>query len=55
MKVCNIKEIYDNGEFISIITISETVIHLPVNEKHSITLVTDNRNNVDALIEFKEG
>ena len=55
MKICNIKEIYDNGEFVSIITISETAIHLPASEKHSITLVVDDRNNVDAFIEFKEG
>lgn len=38
MKIHNVKEIFDNGEFVTIVTESGTSIHLPMNSKHSITI-----------------
>jgi hypothetical protein len=55
MKVGKVQEICDCGEFVSIITITGTIIHLPSNEKHSITLTVDSENDVDVKVDFNEG
>jgi len=39
MKICNVIEIYDGGEFVTIVTTSGTVIHLPARTEHSITIL----------------
>ena len=39
MKIMNVIEIFDNGEFVSIVTSTGTAIHLPMNHKHSITIL----------------
>ena len=38
MKVFNIIEIFDNGEFITIVTETGSTIHLPMEGVHSITV-----------------
>ncbi|MCK5641799.1 MAG: hypothetical protein KAJ19_13435 [Gammaproteobacteria bacterium] len=38
MKIHNVVEIHDNGEFITIITKSGSSIHLPPDSEHSITI-----------------
>ena len=37
MKISNIKEIYDNGEFVTIIT-ENSAIHLPMDGIHHLTI-----------------
>ena len=39
MKIYNVLEIFDNGEFVTIITTSGSAIHLPMNCEHSITIL----------------
>ena len=38
MKICNVVSIHDNGEFVSIVTKTGTVIHLPRGWEHSIVV-----------------
>lgn len=37
MKIHNVVEIFDNGEFVSIVTRTDSAVHLPTGQKHSIT------------------
>ena len=38
MKIYNVVSIYDNDEFVSIVTKTQTVIHLPMNAQHTIVI-----------------
>lgn len=38
MKINGIASIYDNGEFVTLVTSSGTAIHLPIGLEHSITI-----------------
>ena len=38
MKISNVVEIFDNDEFITLVTKSGSSIHLPINSQHSITI-----------------
>ena len=42
MKIFNVTQIYDNGEFVTVVTSTETAIHLPSDDKHSITVTQTN-------------
>lgn len=47
MKIFNVVEIFDNGEFVTIVTQTGSAVHLPMESKHSITIHTkDNTTNV---------
>jgi len=41
MKIIGVTRIYDNGEFVTIETISGSVVHLPRQSSHSITIIPD--------------
>jgi len=49
MKIHNVIEIYDNGEFITIVTDNGN-IHLPMEGKHSITVQPMNNPSDDYTI-----
>jgi len=38
MKIHNVVEIFDNGEFVTVVTDTGTAIHLPEKSEHSITI-----------------
>jgi len=40
MRLNNVIEISDNGEFVTIVTASNSAIHLPTGPGHSITIHT---------------
>ena len=40
MEICNVCQIFDNGRFVSIITNSGSVVHLPEGQ-HSICVKSD--------------
>ena len=44
MKVCNVKEIFDNSVIVTIILETGSVIHLPIG-KHSITIHKTNKQD----------
>ena len=51
MKIFNVIEIYDNGEFITIVTQTGSAIHLPMNSQHSIVIQSvDNPSDDYAII-----
>ena len=53
MKIYNVIEIYDNGEFVTITTETGTLIHLPSRETHSIVAsVVDNSKNNRTIVLF---
>lgn len=37
MKISNVDHIYDNGEFVTLVTTTGTAIHLPMQGQHSIS------------------
>ena len=39
MKISNVVEIFDNDEFVSLVTKSGSVIHLPMGSEHDITIL----------------
>ena len=41
MKIANVVEIFDNGEFVTLVTMTGSAIHLPMNAKHSIIVQKD--------------
>ena len=45
MKIYNVKEIYDNGEFVTIVTFTGSVIHLPMDGKHSLAVKKSDEDN----------
>jgi len=49
MKIHNVIEIFDNGEFVTIVTKTGSAIHLPMDSQHSIT-VLDMENPADNYI-----
>lgn len=54
MRICNVKEIFDNGEFISVITTTGSAIHLP-RDKHSIVIeLHDIGYGCNVIISFGE-
>jgi hypothetical protein len=38
MDIHNVVEIYDNGEFVTIVTSTGSSVHLPIGMKHSISI-----------------
>jgi len=55
MKICNVKEIFDNGEYITIITNSGTEIHLPRDQQHSLVVKISEPYMVNLLVSFDQG
>lgn len=51
MEISNIKEIYDNDEFVTIETTSGSRVHLPSHAGHSITI---DDNGFSVLIDFNQ-
>ena len=41
MKISNVIDIFDNGDFVTIVTKTGTAIHLPSDAKHSIVIHLD--------------
>ena len=41
MRIHGIVEIFDNGEFVTIVTSTGSAIHLPTESKHSIVIESD--------------
>ena len=42
MKICNVKEIFDNSEIVTVVLETGSVVHLP-RGKHSITIHETNK------------
>ena len=61
MKVFNVSEIFDNGEFATLVTRSGQAIHLPEDGKHSICVTKvhfdkeDRFVNIDCQVDFYQG
>ncbi len=52
MKICNVVKIYDNDVFVSVITVTGLVIHLPKG-RHSITIHDkSDASHLDITIDF---
>ncbi len=55
MMIHNIKEIYDNGESITIVTATGTAIHLPAGMEHSITIqMNEGSYSINVAISFDQ-
>jgi hypothetical protein len=54
MRLFNVVEISDNGEFVSIITQTGTVVHLPMNQRHSITIADESTTSA-YIVEIEIG
>jgi hypothetical protein len=52
MKIVNVTEIYDNGEFVTVVTKSGTVTHLPLDGVDCITIVKN--SPVTVQVELKD-
>ena len=61
MKIFNITQIFDNGEFVTIVTETGSAVHLPMNDKHSITVTQTNFDkkgrfvSVDCQVDLCQG
>lgn len=49
MQINGVTNIYDNGEFVTITTITGSTVHLPINSAHSITIL-DVENPSDNML-----
>ena len=49
MKITNVVEIFDNDEFVTVVTRTGTTIHLPTKEKHSITIQTNRDRRLEPV------
>ena len=54
MKIFNVVEIFDNGEFITLITKTGSAIHLPKDGKHSI-VIEKTTDSISVIISLYEG
>ncbi len=60
MKITNVVEIFDNDEFVTVVTRTGTSIHLPMKMKHSITIeIPDGKGErpdfVIVTVDFDQG
>ena len=54
MKIYNVVELYDNGEFVSVVTASGSVINLPEG-KHYLALEQENSTRItNVIVDFYE-
>jgi hypothetical protein len=54
MKIYNVKEVFDNGKFVTLITISGSNVNLPIEEEHSLT-IEQNGSFCNVSIDFNAG
>ena len=50
MLICNVIEIYDIGEFVTIVTSTGTSVHLPMEMKHSITIEHESSEDTTSMV-----
>ena len=55
MNIFGVKDIIDDGEFVSISTISGSIIHLPSQDKHSIVVESWGDHDIKVHVDWGEG